>query len=398
MKSPETLLEACGGRIRVVALTGIRSEYDLLFPLLLALDADSAFDLGVIASGVHPTPLHGHSLRHIEEDGFRVAAVIENLLYADSRSAKARSAGILLTSLAEVLSREAPDLLLVLGDREEAVVGALAGTYLGVPVVHLAGGDHTHPVGGNVDEEVRHAATKLSHVHLTMAEAHSERVRRLGEEAWRVHTVGSGGIDRLRLFPGLDRAALAEILGEAVRGDYLLVIHHPVSSAIGSAAGEMRLILEAGLATGLPLFVGAPNSDPGAAGILEVIDAYAADPRVQVYRNLPRDAFTALLRHARCLLGNSSLGLHEADYLGLPVVNVGERQRGRSAGPHVQFVDASRAAIEGALERALHDAAYRAGLQAGQSLYGDGHMAERSVEILKSLPVKERLLAKRLTY
>jgi len=392
------LLAACGGRIKVFALTGIRSEYDLLYPLLSALQADDAFDVGVIACGAHPTPLHDYSIRHIRDDGFRIVEVIENLLFSDSYASKAKSAGLLLQGLSQTLARETPDLLLVLGDREESVIGALAGSYMSIPVVHLAGGDHTHPVGGNVDEEVRHAATKLSHIHFTMAEAHSERVRRLGEEPWRVHTVGSGGIDRLRTNPGLSRDQLAELVGEDVLDDYLLVIHHPVSSAIDQAADEIRLVLEQCLATGRQVFVGAPNTDPGSQSILDVIRSFEGKPGMHSYRNLPRDAFSAILRHASCLVGNSSLGLHEAGYLGLPTVNVGERQMGRLAGDNVQFVPAEPAAVQSALDRALNDAGYRQQIGTGSSPYGDGHMAERALQLLKDLPERQRLLAKNLTF
>ncbi len=393
----DVLLNACGGCIKTLVLTGIRSEYDLLFPLMKALEQDDDFDLGVIVCGAHLSPLHDYSVRAIEKDGFRIVERIENLLFSDTPQSKARSAGILLTSLPSVLEREDPDLLIVLGDREESVIGALAGTYVGVPVVHLAGGDHTHPVGGNVDEEVRHATTKLSHVHLTMAEAHSERVLKLGEESWRVFTVGSGGVDRLRIRPGLSRGALADLLGDDVKGPYFVLIHHPLGCKPRQSGDEVRVILDQCQQLGLPVFVGAPNSDPGSQGVVDAIREYQDRPGIHVYRNLERDVFAGLLKYAACLLGNSSLGLHEAEYLGLPVINVGERQRGRLAGPNVQFVDAAPAPVMAALRRAL-EPAYRDGLQIGKSLYGDGYMAQRSLQILKNLPPKPRLLAKKLTY
>jgi len=392
------LLAACNGRIKILVLTGIRSEYDLMYPLLSALHMDDVFDLGVIVAGAHPTPLHDYSIRHIRDDGFRIVDVIDNLLFSDSCASKAKSAGLLLQGLSQTLARETPDLLLVLGDREESVAGALAGSYMSIPVVHLAGGDHTHPVGGNVDEEVRHATTKLSHVHLTMAEAHSERVKRLGEEPWRVHTVGSGGIDRLRNNPGMSREQLAEVVGDDIRDDYLLVIHHPLSSAIEQAGDEMCLVLEQCLATGLSVFVGAPNSDPGSQSIREVINRFEKQPGLHTYCNLPRDTFTAILRYTCCLVGNSSLGLHEAGYLGLPTVNVGERQKGRLSGGNVQFVPAESAAIQAALECALNDENYRQKMDCGSSSYGDGRMVERTVQILKNFPGRQQLLAKKLTY
>ncbi|MEO5340796.1 MAG: UDP-N-acetylglucosamine 2-epimerase [Magnetococcus sp. MYC-9] len=391
------LLQECGGRIKILALTGIRSEYDLLFPLLQRLAADAAFELGVVVCGAHLTDLHNHSVRQIEADGIPIVERLESLLHSSSRLGKVKSSGILLTALAQTLERERPDLLLLLGDREEVVVGSLAGLYMGIAVVHLAGGDSLH--GGCPDEWVRHAASKMSHLHLTMTEAHSQRLLRLGEEPWRVHTVGSGGVDRLRLEPVLPLSALAERLGSAVSGDYGVFVFHSLMDAHCQQGGEqVALALEGALATGLHLFVGAPNSDPGYQEVARVIEAYARRPEVTLYRHLPRAAFVALLRHARCLVGNSSLAFHEAPFLGLPAVNIGDRQQGRLAAHTIQSVPFEGEAIRQAVHRAAFDADYRSTVRPGETLYGDGYMAERTVALLKTLPDRQTLLTKRMTY
>lgn len=386
------------GPVRVVALTGIRSEWDLLQPVLAALRNEPDFAVSVIAAGAHLSPVHDHSVNQIVNDGFDIRATIENLSPDDSAAGKSTSAARLLLGLTDALDADDVDLLVVLGDREEALMGALAGTYLRIPVVHLAGGDHTHPVGGNLDEEIRHATTKLAHVHLTMAEAHSDRVRRLGEEPWRVHTVGSAGLDKLRTTPRLDVDALAELLGDGVRGDYAVVIHHPVHSDETAGAAEIDLILRHLVNAEIEAFVGAPNTDAGSHAISAAIERWADEPTVHVYRNLPRVPFVSLLAGAAVLVGNSSLGLHEAPYLGLPVVNVGERQRGRLAAGNVQWVDADDAALGDAVQRAVRDPSYRASLRAVDPLYGDGHTAEKVVAVLRSLPDRAALLDKNLTY
>ncbi|MBF0462084.1 MAG: UDP-N-acetylglucosamine 2-epimerase (hydrolyzing) [Magnetococcales bacterium] len=394
---PGGLLQECGGQIKVVALTGIRSEYDLLFPLLRALSADAAFDLGVIVCGAHLTDLHHYSVRQIEADGLRIVERLETLLHSSSRLGKVKSSGLLLTALGQTLARERPDLLLVLGDREEVVVGSLAGLYLGIPVVHLAGGDSLH--GGCPDEWVRHAATKMSHLHLVMAAAHAQRVVQMGEEPWRVHVVGSGGVDRLRQEPLLTRETLAATLGPQVLSAYAVLIFHPLMDAQCQQGGEqVAICLEGTLRAGLPLFVGAPNSDPGYQEVAKVVEAYAQRAEVTLYRHLPRSAFVALLHHARCLVGNSSLAFHEAPFLGLPAVNVGDRQRGRLASQAIQSVPLDIQAIQQAVHRAAFAADYRATVQPGDTLYGDGYMAERTVALFKNLPNKETLLAKRMTY
>lgn len=401
MPEASSLLHECNGTLKILVLTGIRSEYDLLFPLLQTMSSDPAFELGVIACGAHLTSLHNHSIQHIEADsqrlGFRIVEQLETLLHSSSRLGKVKSSGGLLTALGQTLQREQPDLLILLGDREEVVVGSLAGLYLGIPVVHLAGGDSID--GSCPDEWARHAASKMSHLHLTMTEAHSERVRQLGEEPWRIHTVGSGGVDRLRLQPQLSTETLAAHVGTGVLSNYAVLIFHSLMDAHCLKGGEqVRICLEGILKSGLHLLVGSPNSDPGYQEVAQVIHEYGQRDDVTLYQNLPRAEFVSLLRHARCLVGNSSLAYHEAPYLGLPAVNVGDRQKGRLAANTIQQVPFEIAAIEKAVQHAAFDPAYRATVQPGNTLYGDGYMADRVVKILKKLPGKQVLLAKQMTY
>ncbi|MCM3079666.1 UDP-N-acetylglucosamine 2-epimerase [Brevibacillus invocatus] len=384
--------------IKILALTGIRSEYDLLYPLLKGMQASTDYDLGIIVSGAHHSPLHDFSVELIRNDGFTIVDCIENLLYSDSLLGKTKSSAVLMGALAQTLARENPDFLMVLGDREESIIGSLTATYMNIPVIHLAGGDNTYPEGGNVDEQIRHAATKLSHVHFTMMEEHSTRVKRLGEEPWRVFTVGSAGIDRLREEKHLDTTELSKAMGYDISQDYLVLIHHPLSSSIEQAADEIRICLEQCIETGLQVFVGAPNSDPGSQEILKVLQEYSVSSQVHLYRNLKRNVFVNLLRNAKCLVGNSSLGIHEAPYLCLPAINVGERQKGRIAGKNVQFVPPNPIDIRNAINKALHNEDYRKELKEDRFIYGDGYMVEKSLEIMKSLPSKKELLAKKITY
>lgn len=385
-------------KTKVLALTGIRSEYDLLYPLLLEIEKANDFELGVIVSGAHLSPLHNYSYSQVEQDGFQIVEKIDNLLYSDRLSAKAKSSAILMQSLSQVLDREQPDYLLVLGDREEAIIGAMTASYMNIPVIHFAGGDHTNPVGGNIDEQVRHATSKFSHVHFTMRAEHTERLLKLGEEPWRIHTVGSGGIDRIRMVPMLSREDLAIELGSKIKGQYAVVIYHPLNSQIGIGEKELDLILQSLVDKNLNIFIGYPNSDPGFEGIIKVIQKYESNSLVTPYNNLNRNLFINLLRHASVLVGNSSLGLHEAPFLCLPAINVGERQRGRLAGRNVQFIDANNNEIETALNKALYDRSYKKEIHTDQYIYGDGYMAEKCLLILRQLPSKEKLLAKQLTY
>lgn len=385
-------------KTKILVLTGIRSEYDLLYPLLLEIEKDINFELGVIVSGAHLSQLHNYSFTQIEQDGFQIIDKIDNLLYSDRLSAKAKSAAILMQALSQTFDREQPDLFLVLGDREESIIGALAASYMNIPVIHLAGGDHTNPKEGNIDEQIRHATSKLSHIHFTMREEHTERLLKLGEEPWRVHTVGSGGVDRIRMVPEMDKVELAKKIDPKINERYAVVIHHPLNSQVEAGEKELKLILESLVEEKLEIFIGYPNSDPGSEGIIKVIQEYERKGLVVTYNNLHRNLFINLLRHASVLVGNSSLGLHEAPYLCLPTINVGERQKGRLSGENVKFVEADKDEIKLILHNILYEANFKEVIKHERYIYGDGYMAQKAIEIIKNLPSREKLLAKKITY
>lgn len=397
--SNTSLISQCDNKIKVLALTGIRSEYDLFYPLLNLLEHSEQFDVGVIVSGAHLTPLHHYSVKQIEQDGFRIAERLENYVNSDSTSSKVHSIGSLIQGLSLTLNREKPDLLLVLGDREEVIAGAMAGSYMRIPVVHLASGDATWTEGGDVDEEVRFAASKLSHVFFTMTEAHSERIKKLGEEPWRCFTVGSGGLDRIRLVPNMTREALVEKVSSLTAEPFAVCIYHALSSYTEEqVTSELTHAIESALSQNLNVLLGSPNSDPGYQWVLNVFKKYQNHPKVHQYKHLPRTEFINVLRHAHLLIGNSSLGIHEAGYIGLPAINIGERQKGRLMDNNITFVEDDFEEIKIAVHKAAYNQEYRQGITKNKSIYGDGYMAEKAMKALLELPNKEKLLAKHITY
>ncbi|MFJ8102429.1 UDP-N-acetylglucosamine 2-epimerase [Lysinibacillus sp. NPDC096212] len=385
-------------KIKLLVLTGIRSEYDLLYPLLKEVKNSEDFELGIVVSGAHLTPLHNYSFQQVEKDGFKIVGKIDNLFYSNTASAKAKSTGVLLQSLAEILANFKPDYLVVLGDREEPVIGALAATYMDIPVIHIAGGDHTIPEHGDVDEQIRHATSKLSHIHLVMHEEHKQRLLKMGEEEWRVFVVGNGGIDRIRETKVLAKEELAKAISNNINEDYAVVIYHPLSSEMAEASQNLKLILDTLLELDLKIFIGNPNSDPGYENLLEVIQTYSSNSNVYNYSNLDRELFVNLLRHSKLLIGNSSLGVLEAPYLRLSAINVGERQKGRICGNNIQFIAADSDELRASLEKVLLNSEINNNNKEEQLIYGDGNMAKKTISILRNLPSKEQLLAKKNTY
>jgi len=382
----------------VLFVSGSRAEYDILRSVIGAIDATDGMRASVVITGAHLAPMYGHSADLIEADGVTVAARLETLLNTDTPSGRVKSAAIQLSGLADLLVDRRPDFVVAPMDREEAITTALAGAYVGIPVVHIGGGDTAED--GNIDNSVRDAVTKLSHLHMVTTERSAERVRRLGEEPWRVHVVGAPGLDRLVAEPLLDDETLWAELGHQPAGPFVVLIQHPIITSADESGDLMEMTMRALLGVGRPVLVGYPNSDAGSQRSIAVIDRYVArHPDVFFgYRNVERRLFVNLLRRAHVLVGNSSAGIIEAPLLGLPVVNIGPRQVGREHSGNVLFVDHDEAAIAAAVRRAMDDEGFRASVAAGDSVYGDGTAGRRIAAILRDQPIDARLLWKVATY
>ena len=376
---------------RVLGITAIRSEYFLQRPIMRAIVDHPELEMELVVTGAHLSPLHGYTVKDIEADAFPIVARIENLIYSDRDAARLKGAASQLQVLAHLVDELRPGWLLVPADREESMTLALCGTYMNIATAHYAAGDR---VVGNADDMIRHAVSRLSHLLLTTHEQARERLIKAGEEAWRVHNVGHAGIDRLRSTEELSTSELAAALGvKHIADHFAVIIQHPLTSEIDKAGEQMRETLAAVLELGLQTFVSYPNSDPGSNQIIEAIEAQRSDPRISVFKNIPDKEFVNLLRRATVLLGNSSLGLLEAPYLKLPVVNVGRRQSERHHASNVFFVPAEREAIVRQVRSIMDN-----GITECDNPFGDGHTGPRVAELLARTPLDARLLNKDLSY
>ncbi|MBC7312370.1 MAG: UDP-N-acetylglucosamine 2-epimerase (hydrolyzing) [Rhizobium sp.] len=376
-------------------LTGIRSEYDILAPIIAAVDAQPDLDAGVIVTGAHLTGLHGQSVRQIEADGYRIAARIDSLLATDGLGGRVKGMALQLAGLTDLFARERPDFLVVMGDREEVMTGAVAAIYHHIPVVHVGGGDHADD--GNVDNLVRHAVSKMAHLHMATTELSGQRLRQLGEEPWRIHVTGASGLDRIIATPDMTRDELETALGVDWHGEpYAVLLYHPTITDFSEARAHMASITRVLEASGLNIAVMAPNSDPGNQAISLEIDALIARcPKAKAFTFLERKVFINMLRHARVMVGNSSAGILEAPSMGLPVVNIGIRQRGREHGDNVIFTDYDGGEIAAAITRATMDEGFRALVAQRRTPYGDGKAGERIAEVLRSVELGRGLLDKK---
>jgi len=382
-----------GAAKRIGVVTVSRSDYGHLRPVLEALRRAPDLELLLLVAGMHLASEFGLTVRDIEADGFPISARVEMLGGGDTPEAVAAATGRGVAGFGEAFARLRPDVVVVLGDRFEMLAAAVAALPFALPVAHIHGGEVSE---GAMDNQIRHAITKLAHLHFASAEPHARRIAAMGEEPWRIHTVGAPGLDRLATTEPLPRAGLARELRLPEAGPWLLVTFHPVTLEYRDTAAHIDELLAALEKTDGFIVITYPNADTAGRLIIERIEEFAGrhPRRCRLAKSLGERLYLSLLRHADLMIGNSSSGLIEAPSFGLPVVNVGSRQRGRLRGANVIDVESSREDILRGIE-AAQALPFRVRARAAANPYGDGHAAPRIVEILRSVPIDVRLVQKR---
>lgn len=377
----------------IAIVTEARSSFSYFRPIVRLLDEEPDLRYSLLVVSQHLLPTFGYSVEDIESEGIEITDRIYSILDGYTPATMAKSLGVLLLSLTDSFVRLRPDVLLVLGDRGESLTAAIAAATMNIPVAHVQAGERS----GNIDGMTRHAITRFAHVHFASGPDAAERLRRMGEEEWRIHTVGAPQLDELvhgDLATPEEVAARFELdLGEPV----LLVLQHPVTEQFGEGVEQMRETLEAVCELGHQSVLIFPNSDAGSEDLRRMIELYHR-PFMRVERNLPHRLYAGLMQVASAMIGNSSSGVIEAPALRLPAVNVGERQRDRARAGNVIDVPHERAAIVDAVRTALSPE-FRERVRNGDSPYlGDGRVSKRIVRVLQDLTLDDRLLTKQITY
>lgn len=384
-------------RRKILGVTGIRSEYDLMSTVYREIHNHPKLELELLVTGAHLSPSHGDTIREIESDGFVIADRVESLLHGDALSSRIKGLAVQLQGMIQTIVRVNPDILLVLGDREESITTALVGAYMNIPVAHVAGGDR---VVGNVDDQVRHAVTKLAHLHFVTNEESYKRVIALGEEPFRVYNTGNPGLDRILTEPELSCKLLSESLGFDIEDDepFILLIQHVISTEVQHAYEQMKITLDAVKRLGIKTILSYPNSDAGSQELVRAIHECEHLPFLYTAKNIPRLEFVNIMRKASCMLGNSSAGILEAPLLKLPVINVGNRQKGRLHAENVQFVPHDVNEICEAVRKAVYDQTYLEVVKSCLNPYGNGTSSKEIANILATVPIDSKLLIKEITY
>ena len=374
----------------IAVVTTSRADYSLLYWPLRELASHPDVDLKIVAVGPHLSPEFGCTVREIEKDGFDVNARIECLMSSDSDIGMAKTIGVATLSLADCFGQMRPDLVVLTADRYEMLAPASVALALRIPIAHIEGGEISE---GAIDDAVRNALTKLSHIHFTSTEFARTRVIAMGEEAWRVHRTGAASLDHLRRSTLLNREQLETRLAIDLGQPTAVITYHPTTIARDTTR-EADAMFSAIHSMPGQLLCCYPNADAGSRALIERMESCLRERGGgKVIVNLDPVVYWSLLRFVDLLVGNSSSGIIEAASFALPVVDVGIRQRGRERGRNVLTAEPSVASI---LERirTARSQQFRRSLEGMENLYGDGRAAERIVTVLASVPLGEELLIK----
>lgn len=376
---------------KIAVLTGSRADYGIYRPLLHELTSRPQLEVMLIVTGMHLAEEFGATCRDIEVDGYQIAAKVDMLLRADSRGAMAKSLGIALIGITQALEEMKPDLLILLGDRGEMLAGAIAGAHLGLVVIHIHGGE----LSGSIDDSIRHAITKFAQLHFPVTQHAANVLMASGETAERIIVAGAPGLDDLSQGYDVSFEELETSLGFRLERPYILIVFHPVVGEERQSQKEFGALLQALARVKKESILLLPNSDAGRAILIRTLEDRPLITGLHILPHLPRRLYLGLMANAQVMIGNSSSGIIEAPGFGLPVINLGSRQRNRLRGENVVDISvADPKEIEGVLRRFLDGSNLR---QPGVNPYFGG-ASKIITDTLVNLPLERYLSPKTFSF
>lgn len=381
---------------KICVVVTARPSYSRIRTALHAIKADPNLELQLVAAASTLLDRYGNAVRYMEQDGFEIASRVHMVVEGENLVTMAKTTGLGLLELATAFDNLKPDIVVTIADRYETIATAIAASYMNIPLAHIQGGEIT----GTIDEKVRHAVTKLADIHLVSTKKAAENVIRMGELPSSVYITGCPSIDIASTVlenPTISFDPFAKYKGVGdlfdLKTDYLVVMQHPVTTEHEQARNQVMETLHAVHEIGLPTFWFWPNVDAGSDGTSRGIRQFRELERssnIHFFKNMESEDFLRLVYNSKCLVGNSSVGIREASFLGVPTVNIGTREAGRERGGNVLDVDYDKAQIKSAIEKQLSNGRYES-----DKLYGNGGAGRKIAEILRDVPLK---FEKRLTY
>jgi UDP-N-acetylglucosamine 2-epimerase (non-hydrolysing)/GDP/UDP-N,N'-diacetylbacillosamine 2-epimerase (hydrolysing) len=379
---------------KICFITGTRADFGIYSPVIRAVSDSKKLEAYIVATGMHLLPEFGNTYKEIEKEGFKIYEKVNIAYEGDTGKEMAESVGKAILGFTKTFAELKPQIVAVLGDRGEMLAAAVAANYQNIPVAHIHGGE----VSGHVDGLLRHAITKLSHIHFAATKQAQERIIRLGEEPWRVTVSGAPALDRIlkEKLPSKDELLKKYNLDR--NKPIIILAEHPVLAESTEAGKQIEISLKAVTGFDVEIIVIYPNSDAGGKRMIKVIN-HCKNNKLKIVKSLPHKDFLGLLKIATVMVGNSSSGIIEAPSFKLPVVNVGSRQEGREHGRNVIDVGYSVDEIKRAINKIIScDKIFEKKLKGCNNPYGDGKASEKIVRTLETIKIDGKLINKKITY
>ena len=385
---------------KICVVTGTRAEYGLLRPVMEKIKKSNNLELQTLVTGMHLLSEFGHTIDEIKKDGFKIDATVQiSTSKEDNETSMTLSIGKGIIGVVRALVKLKPDIVIILGDRFEALASAIAASYSGRIVAHMFGGDK---LWSGYDEYTRPAITKISHIHFPTTKKSAERVEKLGEKKKYIFRVGSPALDTILNKKYSKREEVCKRYDLDPEKPYVLLVQHPLSVNPKDSENEIKGTLEAIVELGLQTVIIYPNSDPGGRRMIRVIKKFERKHRdlFRGFESLPFDEYLDVMKNADVMVGNSSSGIMESPSFKLPVVNIGIRQEERERAKNVIDVPHEKNRIKRATQKALCDKKFREKVRKCKSPYGDGRTSEKIVKVLSKIKDKElsELKNKKITY
>lgn len=381
---------------KICVVVTARPSYSRIKTALQGIKDHPGLELQLVVAASALLDRYGTAVNYIEKDGFRITAKVFNVLEGENLTAMAKTTGLGILELASVFENIMPDAVVTIADRFETMSTAIAASYMNIPLIHIQGGEVT----GNIDEKVRHAVTKLADLHLVATEKAKERVIKLGEDPEKVFMTGCPSMDlarevnqngKLNFDPFQRYGGVGKIIN--LNEGYLVVMQHPVTTEYHLARNHVEETLHAIQELGISTLWFWPNVDAGSDGTSRGIRAFREKhniPFIHFFKNMEPSDFLLLLKNSKCLIGNSSVGIRECTYMGIPVVNIGQRQNKRERGPNVIDVPYRKEEIKKAILKQMKQGHYQS-----NPIYGDGNAGKKIAEVIANTSLS---IEKYLTY
>lgn len=379
---------------KICVITGTRANYGRLKSIMTEIKNSNSLELAVIVTGMHLIRECGYTVTEIEKDGFNIDAKVDMHLANLNEAGMCKSLGFALIGLTQAIESIRPDIILILGDRDEDLAGAIIGAHMNIPTAHIHGGEVT----GTVDEIIRHGVTKFSHIHFPATEESKERIIKLGENPDYVFNVGSPGLDSILNIEYVSKEKIFEKYGLNPKKKLIILSQHPVTTEAEEAGLQMKETLEAVEKIAEQTILIYPNSDAGSSKIVNIIKEYEDLPFINSYMNINFEDFLNLLKYTDVMIGNSSSGIMEAPSYKVPVVNIGTRQSGRECSSNLINVNYNRDDIYDAVYKSLYDNEYINKVNLCINPYGDGKTGKRIAKILEEVSLGKEIIQKRINY